>query len=142
VALGNSQSTAGPATWTTFPIRFASVVAIMSLFRGRRAAYHSMISLVMLAWRTRFINNVSLSIMSARSTWPLHGGHARGMFGGGRFQQRAVEFHLHALGQQRLQYFRRRLLQNKITGSDCSGISSGSTRASVSFCDTTLLNSL
>ena len=52
----------------------------------------SIISLVMLACRTRFMYSVSFSIMSRRvGGGRIHGRHARGMFGGGRFEQRAVE---------------------------------------------------
>ena len=63
----------------------------------------------MLAWRTRFIYSVSLSIMSpAFDGRRFHRGHARGMLGRHRFQQRAINLQLDVARQQAAQQLRRR----------------------------------
>ena len=60
-----------------------------------------MISLVMLAWRTRFMYSVSVSIMSAAFVVAASMAVMRArVLGGGRFQQRAVELHLDVARQQ------------------------------------------
>jgi hypothetical protein len=62
----NWMSTAGPATWITFPSTSVAVALDMMFPYSRAAAplTTSMISLVILAWRTRFMYSVSLSITS------------------------------------------------------------------------------
>jgi hypothetical protein len=56
----------GPATWITFPSTSVAVALDMMFPYSRAAAplTTSMISLVILAWRTRFMYSVSLSITS------------------------------------------------------------------------------
>ena len=84
------------------------------LFTPRAAAplTTSIISLVMLAWRTRFMYSVSaIDHVGGVGCGRIHGGHARGMLGRGGFQQRAVDLDFHVARQQAGQHFQRRLLR-------------------------------
>src|ERR1035438_1416821 len=114
---GNSQSTAGPDTWTTLPITTWLVVAIsiLDLLRGGRAAHHfdDFLGNAGLAHAVH-VQGKLLDHVTGVGSSRFHGCHAGGMFGSRRFRQRAVEFHFHVPGQQRVEHFPGRLLEDVI----------------------------
>src|ERR1039458_2030485 len=113
---GNSQSTAGPETWTTLPISNALVVAISLIsLRGGGAAddFDDLFGDAGLPHAVH-VESQPLDHVAGVGGGRIHGGHAGGMLGGGRFQQRAVKLHFDVARQQRGKHFRRRLFENII----------------------------
>src|ERR1700722_15640985 len=129
---GNSQSTAGPDTWTTLPNTTSTlVVAIRFLFyseaqaMGPRhcllgdcgATYHfdDFFGDAGLAHAIH-IQSQGIDDVAGVGGGRVHRGHARGVLGRSGFEQCAVDFHLDVSGQQRFEHDARGLLKNVIDG--------------------------
>src|SRR5215467_1091853 len=108
---GNSQSTAGPATWTTLPVTTPLLVAIISLLRRGRAAHHfdDLFGDARLAHAVH-VQSQPLDHVGRVGSGRVHRGHACRMFGGGGFQHRPVELHFDISRQQILHHLGGRLL--------------------------------
>src|SRR4051812_21664295 len=116
---GNSQSTAGPATWTTLPVTTPIVdVAIrFDLLRGGGAAdyFDNFLGDARLADAVHKQGQLVDHFTGVRGGC-VHGRHARGMLRRGRFQQRTVKLHLDVARQQGLEHLGGRLLVQIIDG--------------------------